>query len=83
MSLGPKEKRITKTVLLSREDKLPFISCFKESTAAKTPIIENIPIVTPSKDKNVRNLLLRSALIANARLSLRTLRYISIHTFLQ
>ena len=41
-----------------------------ESTAASTAIMEKIPIVTPNKDRNVRNLLFRNALMANEKLSL-------------
>jgi hypothetical protein len=42
----------------------------KESTADKTAIIENIPMVTPKRDRNVRSLLFRKALSANEKLSL-------------
>lgn len=59
-------------VLLSKPSRLSVISDFKESTAAKTAMIEKIPIVTPSKDKNVRNLLFTNALMAKIMLSLRT-----------
>ena len=67
-------------VLLSSalRDSLIFLS--NESTAAKTAMIENIPIVTPSKERNVLNLLLRSALKANEKLSLNKRRYTSIVT---
>jgi hypothetical protein len=68
-------------VLLSKELILSFISFFSESTAAKTAIIENIPMVTPSKDKNVLSLLVVSALIAKLKLSLKTRKYIIILKF--
>jgi hypothetical protein len=68
-------------VLLSKELILSFISFFSESTAAKTVIIENIPMVTPSKDKNVLSLLVVSALIAKLKLSLKTRKYIIILKF--
>ena len=41
----------------------------KESTAANTAIMENIPTVTPKSDKNVLSLLFRSAFNANEKLS--------------
>lgn len=47
----------------------------KESTAESTAIIEKIPIDTPNNDKNVRNLLLRKALIAKEKLSLNNRKY--------
>ena len=68
-------------VLLSKELILSFISFFSESTAAKTAIIENIPMVTHSKDKNVLSLLVVSALIAKLKLSLKTRKYIIILKF--
>jgi hypothetical protein len=37
---------------------------FLKNTAAKTAIIEKIPIVTPSKESNVLKILLRNALNA-------------------
>jgi len=46
----------------------------KESTAAKTAIMEKIPTVTPSSDRNVRSLLLRSAFSAKEKLSLKRRR---------
>ena len=46
----------------------------KESTADNTAMIEKIPMVTPNKDKNVRSLLFRNALIANEKLSLNNLK---------
>ena len=46
----------------------------KESTADKTAIIEKIPMVTPNKERNVRSLLFRNALIANEKLSLNNLK---------
>ena len=39
------------------------------SGAVKTAIMEKIPIVTPSKESNVRNLLLRKAFMAKPKLS--------------
>jgi hypothetical protein len=68
-------------VLLSKELILSFISFLSESTAAKTAIIEKIPMVTPSKDKNVLSLLVVSALIAKLKLSLKTRKYIIIIKF--
>ena len=56
-------------VFLSIPSKLSTIFFFKESTAAKTAIIEKIPTVTPNKDNKVRNLLFLKALIAKAKLS--------------
>jgi hypothetical protein len=46
-----------------------FIFLSKESTAVKTAIMEKIPMVTPSKESNVRNLLLRKAFMAKPKLS--------------
>ena len=63
-SEGPKENLAKKIVELSKELILPSISFFNESTAANTAIIEKIPIVTPSNDKKVLNLLFTKALIA-------------------
>jgi hypothetical protein len=37
-------------------------------------MMENIPIVTPNKESIVRNLLMRSAFIAKAKLSLSSLK---------
>jgi hypothetical protein len=65
-------------VLLSRELILSSISFLRESTAAKTAIIEKIPMVTPNNDKNVRSLLFLSALMAKLKLSFNTRRYINI-----
>ena len=56
-------------VFLSIPSKLSTIFFFKESTVAKTAIIEKIPTVTPSRERNVRNLLLLKALKAKAKLS--------------
>ena len=64
ISEGPKENLAKKIVELSRELILPSISFFNESTAANTAIIEKIPMVTPSNDKKVLNLLFTRALIA-------------------
>ena len=55
--------------LLSNPLMSDFIFLSKESTAAKTAIIENIPIVTPSNESNVLNLLFRKAFIAKPKLS--------------
>jgi hypothetical protein len=65
-------------VLLSKELKLPFISRSRESTAARTAIMENIPMVTPNKDRKVRSLLFINALTAKLKLSVNSLKYISI-----
>ena len=61
-------------VFLSKPAKFSLIFLSNESTAAKTAIIEKIPTVTPRRDKKVRSLLLRSAFIANEKLSLNTLK---------
>ncbi len=65
-------------VFLSKPLKSPAIFRSKESTAAKTAMIEKIPIVTPSKESKVRNLLFRKALSAKAKLSLSNRRYNNI-----
>jgi len=65
-------------VLSSRVLRLPLISLSRESTAARTAMIEKIPMVTPSSERKVRNLLFLSALIAKLKLSLSSLRYINI-----
>jgi hypothetical protein len=65
-------------VLLSKELKLPFISRSSESTAASTAIMEKIPMVTPNKERKVRNLLLVNALTAKLKLSFNSLKYINI-----
>ena len=78
MSEGPKLNRIIIIVLLSKELILSFISFLSESTAAKTAMIEKIPIVTPNNDKNVLSLLFVSALIAKLKLSFKTRKYIFI-----
>jgi hypothetical protein len=65
-------------VFLSKLLKSAFIFLSSESTAAKTAIIEKIPMVTPSKDKAVRSLLVRSAVVANRKLSANNRKYTNI-----
>src|SRR5574343_1499794 len=69
-------------VFLSIPSKLPSIFFFIESTAAKTAIIEKIPIVTPSSERNVRNLLFLNAFNANVKLSPNNLKYKNIPSLL-
>ena len=61
-------------VFLSSPERFSLMFLSKESTAAKTAIIEKIPTVTPKRDKNVRNLLFLSAFSAKEKLSLNTLK---------
>ncbi|GAB4155386.1 MAG: hypothetical protein Tsb0033_04610 [Winogradskyella sp.] len=68
-------------VLLSNALSCEVIVLSKESTAAKTAIIEKIPTVTPNSDKKVLNLLFLKAFIANEKLSLRRRKYNSIKYF--
>ena len=77
-SEGPNEKRIKYTVFMSISLKSSLIFLSIESTAAKTAIIEKIPMVTPNNDKSVRNLLLRNAFIAKLKLSESNRKYKSI-----
>ena len=69
-------------VFLSKVSKSALIFLSKESTAARTAMMENIPIVTPSSDNIVRSLLFRKAFIANPKLSLSNLKYRIIYTYL-
>ena len=68
-------------VFLSKLLKLFLIFWSNESTAASTAIIENIPIVTPSNESKVRNLLVRKAFIAKVKLSFNNLKYTNIAVF--
>ena len=61
-------------VFISNPDSPSLILRSKESTAAKTAMIEKIPTVTPSNDKNVLNLLFTKALTAKEKLSANTLK---------
>jgi hypothetical protein len=42
--------------------------------AARTPRMEKMPMVTPSKERKVRNKLVRNAFMAKKKLSFKTLR---------
>ena len=68
-------------VFLSKLLKSFLIFRSKESTAARTAIIENIPIVTPNNESKVLSLLLRNAFNANLKLSFNNRRYTNILFF--
>ena len=53
----------------------------KLSKTVNTEIIENMPMVIPSKDKNVRTLLTANALVANKRLSIINLTVFNYDVF--
>src|SRR5260221_14642286 len=55
--------------LVNRKLRLSLIFFSKESTKVSTAMTEKIPMVTPSKDRMVRNRLERRAFHANPKLS--------------